>query len=266
MALFDWLLGRRKAPSRGIPEPLTESGTSERWADRPKPSAVRQPRAPATPIYEAGEYKLTYNSEGFKTVRPAIFLLAVPTDMVMAIDLRKRATRTFRLDRIVEIEDPITKTVHIEPKQFFANHPDVNSDGFSDRYDDRSKADHMMRRMLCQLSALVIMASADGPMPAKHLDLIMAYVKRENGFAVREGWVEKGDKRGVWPIMRDKITRLKPRPEHLDIYIRTLLDDWENPRRVTALSEALSKVADATLPASQAVRNLAHTINNVRKS
>lgn len=266
MALFDWLFRRRPAEIGDPPE--NPRGHQRRITYPARNHSTPQPTTtqPTTPPKEpaAGDiFDLDYSAGGGQeALRRVTFLFSVPGEMVKAIDLGKRRVRTYRIDRMKRIIRPADQKTY-DPKAFFSTCRIVDTLGWCPEQEDLTVAAQMRSQMVCQLSLLVLMATADGPITADRLDRIMAYARRENRFATRDGWVPTGDKRGVWPILRDMVHQLQPTLDQIDIFIGTLTDDWENQRRFDALNEALSDLANFGGTPTAAARAIGDRINRI---
>lgn len=273
MGLFAWLFGRGPKQISQQPENPHERkrhfvyDAPDRSAaiGAPEPTApIRRPVGPPKPPTSGDIFDLDYSAGGgHEKLRRVTFLFGTPGAMVTAIDLGKRRVRTYRIDRMKRILRPSDQQAY-EPWEFFRNYSVIGTSGWHANNEDQTVAAEMRKEMFCQLSLLVLMATADGPLTEDRLDRIMKYAQRENRFATREGWVSKGDKRGVWPVLREMIRELQPRRDQIDIYVGTLRENWENPRRFAALNDAISELANLGPGPSASTRALAEAINSVR--
>ncbi|MCX7298860.1 MAG: hypothetical protein NTX73_00460 [Rhodobacterales bacterium] len=152
--------------------------------------------------------------------------------------------RTFRLDRFGLVFGPNGAPVEIRLGYILANTP-IKEIDLLEKENDRDIALRMRKAMLAPLLILTLMARASGALSPKAIDAIMSYTRRENRFVVQEGWVPVGDKRGVWPFLREMIIILAPDRADLDAYLANIYDEWGTKPRFDALTEALAKVAHA---------------------
>jgi hypothetical protein len=271
MPFLDWLFGRRREPLPA-PEPLPALDLGELFSVHPTPpmeTGLSTPSPvkdilPVPPAGAPGIVILDYTVPGHEMQpRRVRVLVGSPGNLVTAIDTDKRRVRHYRLDRIAAIRDPyngqeLTQNTIIGPNAVIPP-----NDLLAHEDTPFGVALVLRKSMICQLSILSLIARADGSASPRALDRIEQYARRENRFAVNEGWVAAGPKADAWPILRDMIRRLEPRREDLEAYVATLNDDWENPRRFEALNEALSDIARMMGATNTAVRSMASEVERL---
>jgi hypothetical protein len=171
------------------------------------------------------------------------FLIGTPDYLLTAIDLEKRRIRHYRMDRINLIADLRTGET-FAASQFVS----VLGDAFvADTNPVQAPAIEtaliLRKSMICQLSIMTLLARSDGSPHPRAIETIMDYARRESRFAVREGWVPRGPKADAWQPLRTMIEEISPRRSDLDVYVATLNEEWENPRRMAAFNDALIALA-----------------------
>lgn len=257
MGWLSWLFGTRKAEAVDTSFTRTDAwlarmestGQTLVATNTQTTSEARSARKPTD-----GEFWMDYTSEGGESRRRrVIFLSASPPNLIQAIDLDRNRVRSYRLDRISGITNANADRMTVA--EFLADSPPFRRGDLTPTTDTEKMALRIRKELLCQLSIILTLAKADGPIDSITLDLIMAYAARETRFAVIEGWVPKGEKASAWPILRDMVIRMDPSPDHLEAYIRTVNEEWSNPRRFKALNDALSEMVNRNgAPSGEALR------------
>lgn len=251
MAFFGWLFGSRKTPVEPEIEPKRFVYPAAP-PDAPRAKAIlRDSPAPSRPLaptvvdrFGNETFDIDYKTENAPERRRRVeILFGSPGNLVTGVDLAVRRLRTYRVDRIKLLTKCSTGET-FEPTAFFTTHPATLASTLPADNTPNTASHEIRRAMYCQLSLLKLVATADGPMTATNCDRIMEYVKRENRFATREGWVQTGDKRAVWPEVRKLIDNIEPRREHIDVYVGTLRENWDNSRRFSVLNDALASLAN----------------------
>jgi hypothetical protein len=261
MGFWTWLFGRPEIPViENEPLPPLNLPTFNPVALR---RPVAQPYAPTKALTsEPDEYWIDYPDQaGQLRRRRVVFLCAAPSLNLTAIDLIKRRIRTFRADRIGHItraDSPMAISYESLPPSGAFSIQDLRG-----TYDAHSMAVFLRKGLIAQLSIMKMLAETDGALTASDIGIMLEYARREARFAVNEGWVPTGEKKMAWPILGRMIPGMTPRMGHLDCYVGTINENWQNPHRFAVFNEFLQKLGQAQGQPSPAFHRMAAEIERM---
>lgn len=230
MPIFDWLFGRSSKVAEAIlPEP--NYSPLAVFPENSAPTAMADGEARIS--YRIGEQPIK------RTIRP---LFCTPDNLLTTIDLTVGRVRTYRIDRIEAVFDQAgsSRTAMEYLAEF---HPTIIRDlNCTDQISDM--AIQMRKAMISQGAIMAIMARVSGGTHREKNDVLIRYLKRDNRFAVRTDYLHTGRKAESWSVLAGMLASYGDRSEDLEIYVKTLRDEWENPARIDALGSALTEMAN----------------------
>lgn len=188
-------------------------------------------------------FRITYTDRnGTTSERSAIILCGSPPYVMTIIDLDKRRIRHLSEGGVSSMVDVATgeecpTSVYWDATSTFPYDPYIYYT------QPQSMALAIRRQLVSQISLMLLIAEAAEIARDQALDQIVEYSKRECRFAVSDGEVPYGRKQGAWPILRDLVTILRPRREHVEAYVKSLWDDQYNGRRINVFNEAMMRLA-----------------------
>jgi tellurite resistance protein len=277
MSFFQWLLG--KTPDRFEPPPVEKRRLTPIGDDDPMDRPLRKPMGgpvPGAPLYaparqsdpkaayaaqtnhpveraEALAFIIEYEPMPGTIQRRRIRLLGVSnastSPWINAICYERKQVRTFRLDRIRAIISPQDGTLH-DPARFLIDVAGVRPELLRSSGPEEPLALGAQLRdlMRAPLSILVTAARSDGKLEPREIDAIMDWARKDALHLVREGLVLRGEKAQALAVLRDMAIMLRPDPEDLEAYVKTIRG-WDSERRAQNFVDALGGVikADGTV-------------------